>query len=249
MSRELNRKQIDERAVAQQGGWIDRQVHAARARMHLRFLAETRPDPATTVLDVGASAEPALNASNYLEWASPDLKITACGLGHANALWSGLYPGIPYVHGSALKLPFEDNSFDIVYSHAVIEHVGSFDQQCQMLTEALRVARRSVWVTTPDRFHPLEFHTALPLLHWLPKPWHRSLLSRMGLKDFASEQALNLMDRASLLQAASTACARRSDKPSKIHLHTSRFLGCSANLLLHLEAQPAGIGNNRSAAG
>ena len=239
MSRELNPRQLDERAVASQGGWIDRQVHGARSRMHQRFLAETRPGPLTTLLDVGASAEPALNASNFLEWSAPELQITACGLGQPNALWDSLYPGIPYVHGSALNLPFADRSFDTVYAHAVIEHVGSFEQQCQMLVEALRVARHDVWVTTPDRHHPLEFHTALPLLHWLPKPWHRRVLSRMGLHDFATEQALNLMDRRSLLQAVHIACGRGGRKAVEVHLHTSRFLGFSANLLLHLKL-PAG---------
>jgi hypothetical protein len=108
-----------------------------------------------------------------------------------------------------------------------------------MLSEALRVARKGVWVTTPDRYHPMEFHTALPLLHWLPKTWHRHLLLKMGLGDFASEQALNLMDRRDLLKAAQTSHAGLAHKDIRVHLHTSRFLGCSANLLLHLKIQHA----------
>jgi hypothetical protein len=62
-----------------------------------------------------------------------------------------------------------------VHSAAVIEHVGSFARQCDFLKECCRVARRAVFVTTPNRWFPVEFHTILPLVHWLPKPAFRTL--------------------------------------------------------------------------
>jgi hypothetical protein len=35
------------------------------------------------------------------------------------------------------------------------------------VAEALRVSRR-VFITTPNRWFPIEVHTKLPLVHWLP---------------------------------------------------------------------------------
>ena len=46
---------------------------------------------------------------------------------------------------------------------------------------------------TPNRFHPLEFHTKIPIIHWLPKKFYRKILKFLGLKFFADEKNLNLL--------------------------------------------------------
>jgi hypothetical protein len=57
--------------------------------------------------------------------------------------------------------------------------------------ELCRVARR-VFVTTPNRHFPLEVHTLLPFVHWLPKgPRERLLpfddvLDPLSAKDLAA---------------------------------------------------------------
>ena len=53
---------------------------------------------------------------------------------------------VPVAAADAKRLPFRDNSFDIVYSTEVIEHV--LDPEL-MLAELKRVARHTVLVTTP----------------------------------------------------------------------------------------------------
>ena len=92
--------------------------------------------------------------------------ITALGL-HDGARFRERYPHIRYVRGDACALPFEDGAFDVVHSNAVIEHVGGRERQEAFVREALRVGRR-VFVTTPNRWFPVEVHTKLPLVHWLP---------------------------------------------------------------------------------
>jgi len=64
-------------------------------------------------------------------------------------------------------LPFNANSFDIATANAVLEHVGSFEKQVLFVGELCRVARR-VFVTVPNKFFPVENHTALPLAHYQP---------------------------------------------------------------------------------
>jgi hypothetical protein len=47
-----------------------------------------------------------------------------------------------------------------------------------MVAECARVARKGFCLTTPNRWFPVEFHTQLPLLHWLPKAWFRLILEK-----------------------------------------------------------------------
>ena len=105
-----------------------------------------------------------------------------------------------FKQGDACALPFADSSIDVVFSSAVIEHVGAYEKQKQMLAECLRVAKKGVFITTPNRFFPIEMHTLLPLIHWLPKSWHRFLLNKLGLNFYAKEENLNLLSYSDLLK-------------------------------------------------
>ncbi len=109
-----------------------------------------------------------------------------------------------YVEADALRLPFADKSFDLIHSAAVIEHVGSFANQATMIAEALRVARRGICITTPNRWFPIEFHTVTPLIHWLPKPTCRAIFHRLGFGPLAEEANLNLMSEGELRSATAT---------------------------------------------
>jgi ubiquinone/menaquinone biosynthesis C-methylase UbiE len=97
------------------------------------------------------------------------------------------------LRGDGRRLPFADRSFDLVHSSAVLEHVGSRAAQRDFLRELLRVARRAVFVTTPNRWFPVEFHSVLPLVHWLPPPAFRAILRRLGHDELADERNLNLL--------------------------------------------------------
>jgi ubiquinone/menaquinone biosynthesis C-methylase UbiE len=68
------------------------------------------------------------------------------------------------------NLPFDARSFDWVFSNAVIEHVGAWPQQQRFAGEIRRVASRGYFVTTPNKFFPIEPHTMLPLYQFLPVP-------------------------------------------------------------------------------
>jgi SAM-dependent methyltransferase len=150
-------------------------LRSRRRKLRLLF-DELRPGPQTTLLDVGADevgfgtsgGEAGCATHNFLEERYPwPVQITALGL-HDGAVFRERYPSVAYVQGDACELPFADGAFDVVFSNAVIEHVGGKERQQAFVREALRVGRR-VFLTTPNRWFPLDVHTRLPLVHWLPE--------------------------------------------------------------------------------
>jgi len=52
-----------------------------------------------------------------------------------------LNPSGRYIAGSALSLPFRDNSFDVVMASQMAHHLGSEDEVCRHFSEAWRVTR------------------------------------------------------------------------------------------------------------
>jgi hypothetical protein len=85
-----------------------------------------------------------------------------------------------WVAGDGRRLPFRDQSFDVVFSNSVIEHVGDGASQAAFAREVAR-AGRGYWVQTPNRWFPIEPHLLTPLIHWLPKRWQRSIVPRFSI--------------------------------------------------------------------
>jgi ubiquinone/menaquinone biosynthesis C-methylase UbiE len=164
-----------------------------RAEMFRMFMREFSPTASDYVLDMGVTSDQTYSASNYFEEFYPHKdRMVAGGIQDASFLETR-YPGTRYIQADALKMPFADDSFDLVHSSAVLEHVGGSANQARMISECLRVARRGICLTTPNRWFPIEFHTQLPLIHWLPKPMFRSMLVKLGFGPLAEEKNLNLM--------------------------------------------------------
>ena len=95
--------------------------------------------------------------------------------------------------GDAKCLPFSNTSIDVIFSSAVIEHVGSLSDQVKMIGECFRVCKKGVFLTTPNRWFPIDPHTLIPLIHWLPKNYHRKVLKKLGFIFYSQEKNLNLL--------------------------------------------------------
>jgi SAM-dependent methyltransferase len=171
-------------------------------RAFLVFADAARSD---TILDIGATSDRDYDHSNYFEaWYHHKQSITAVGLDDASFLAQD-YPGVRFLRADARELPFRDGTFDYAHSSAVLEHVGSRERQVQLLREAWRISRKGIFFTTPNRWFPVEFHTLLPLLHWLPVRRYRAILAKLGNGFFASEDNLNLLSPRSLVGIATAA--------------------------------------------
>lgn len=205
-------------------GLVMRVLRIQQQRVWRRYAAAFPPDPRQRVLDLGVSGVNTDRSAYFFEENYPYPKqVVAAGLeGPEN--FQPLYPDIAWrTVRRKERLPFDDGAFDVAFVSAVIEHVGTREDQRRFLAEVLRVAR-SAFLTTPSRWYPVELHTMLPLLHWLPPAVYRPLYGRLGFPFFGDEQNLNLLDRRSLRALLPTGVSGE--------VGTLRFLGPVSNLIL-----------------
>jgi methyltransferase family protein len=151
----------------------------SRTRKLELFLETLRPGPETSVVDVGVTDAPfGETTDNFFEAMYPwPERITAVGVTELER-FAAAFPQVRIVQADGRELPFADGEFDVAFSNAVVEHVGGRDAQRALVHELCRVAR-SVFVTTPNRWFPIEVHTLLPFVHWLPRTVTRRLVPGM----------------------------------------------------------------------
>lgn len=132
-------------------GWFERLLQSQRRKLFDAFMLFRHGAADDNVLDVTRRAPD--GGSAFAGWdASTKSLVTTCALDPA-------HPGA--------RLPYADNSFDWVYCGEVIEYAASGARQAALVQECYRVARKGIFVTTPNRRHPLDFCSGLPFTHWL----------------------------------------------------------------------------------
>jgi ubiquinone/menaquinone biosynthesis C-methylase UbiE len=102
------------------------------------------------------------------------------------------------------SLPFADESFDVVLTNHVIEHVGDQSAQLQHLQEIQRVMRREAvgYVAVPNRWQVVEPHYKLAFLSWLPRGLRSSYLQLRNRGKFYDCEPLTMGELEALLQTA-----------------------------------------------
>lgn len=202
--------------------------------MHVRksifklFEEQTKITENDTVLDVGVSADGSIEDVNFFEkWYKFKDKITAVSLANTSCL-ENIYPGLKSIVADGKALPFKDRSFDFVFSSAVIEHVGSHTEQTKFIKECVRVAKKGVFITTPNRWFPIELHVLWPFVHWLPPKFFRKVLLLMKKEPLNLEENLNLISCSRLKRS----CLELFIEKYSITRH--KLLGFTSNLILYI---------------
>jgi SAM-dependent methyltransferase len=155
------------------------------------FLKEFTPGPGLRVLDVGFADIEENISDNFIEKNYPyPERLTALGTA-LPVEFRARYPKIAAVHYDGSIFPFQDGAFDVIWSNAVLEHVGDRRRQASFLKEIKRVAKRA-FVTTPNRYFPIEIHTLTPFLHYLPKKMFDEYLTLVG-KEWAAGEYMHLL--------------------------------------------------------
>ena len=164
-----------------------------RGRKFRQFTRLCLDDEEVEILDVGFSVTEHRGIENTLERSIGDVsRVTALTLADPDGA-EERYPGLTIVRYDGGTFPFSNKEFAACWSNAVLEHVGDEKRRRNFLAEADRVAERSL-LTTPNRWFPIEPHTMIPLLHYLPKQVFDWILRRVG-KEWAAGNYMHLMGR------------------------------------------------------
>lgn len=94
-----------------------------------------------------------------------------------------------------------DNSFDLVHSNSVIEHVGMWNDMAAMACEVMRVGQAG-WIQTPAWEFPVEPHFRTLFMHWFGKPVQRAMFSlsfEKRLRNFPMALRRQTIDSVNLL--------------------------------------------------
>jgi len=127
------------------------------------FLGVIADEGKNTLLDVGGNSG---IDSEWLPLYQEFREVVAVNLNPAPDPYS--LPHVRRMVGDGCCLPFADGSFEWVFSNAVIEHVGGWREQERFAKEIQRVAARGYFVTTPNKYFPIEPHAMLPFYQFLP---------------------------------------------------------------------------------
>lgn len=165
----------------------------ARNEFFRMFLVNTGYSKDKTIIDIGTTPSLSKETNIFLENIKDNPNVS-CLSNQDCRILKKKYKNIKNILvGDGKNTMLNDNSFAIAHSNATIEHVGSFENQVSFVREMLRISKESVFIQTPNRFYPIDFHTILPFIHWFPKKIHRKILKFLKMDFYSKEENLNLL--------------------------------------------------------
>jgi len=177
-----------------------------RRRKWNLFNGEMSPTVGMRVLDVGFSEEEYSDTDNFIEKYYPHQEmLTALGT-DIPIKFKEKYPKVTAIQYDGRTFPFKDKTFDVCWSNAVIEHVGNRGRQLAFINEIRRVAKRA-FITTPNRYFPVEVHTRVPFLHWFDKKTFDRYITLIG-KEWATGEYMYLLSLSEMKSILSDAGIR-----------------------------------------
>lgn len=132
--------------------------------------------------------------------------------------------------GSATDLKqFKDQSFDVVFSNSVIEHLFSWDNQMKMANEIKRVAK-NYFIQTPNYYFPLEPHFNTIGFQYLSRALKIKLLTNIDLGHYTGlrnyNDAANVIDEIKLLRKK-----QMKKLFSEAEIHCEKMFGLNKSII------------------
>lgn len=147
--------------------YIEHKAYEARKKRFIAFeqFISFLPKP-LNIIDLGGE-NAFWEIDQWNSWAlQPGIRITMINIKPEAQRYPNIIPRI----GDARDLhEYPDGSFDLVFSNSCIQLLYDRESQKAMAAEVRRLAP-NYWVQTPNFWFPIESHTRLPLVQFLPKP-------------------------------------------------------------------------------
>ena len=154
----------------------------------IELLLELNSKTELSILEIGVGSG---GISYYFAKVSQgQYKVTAVDVVDSRLIFEGY--DFHLVDGVAL--PFDNETFDVVISNHVIEHVGELDAQILHLRELGRVLKKTGigYLAVPNRWMLFEPHYKLIFLSWLPKKLRSPYLRFAGKGQFYDCEPLQM---------------------------------------------------------
>jgi len=205
--------------------FFDSVVYWHRQKMYQNLSSVLNDSNYKSILDIGSTSDTGKSSNAFLHFLRAD-KIVSISDQEIMGTTRKQFPHVQFKKDNGLKLSIENSSFDLVFSNAVIEHVGNLQNIEQFINEAVRVAKHRVVLITPNRWFFLETHTKLLFLHWIPAKYFRFILKKIGMEFFSLEENLNLLSKSMLHSALSR------QNIENFSLRYVNFLGYPSNIVV-----------------
>lgn len=121
-------------------GWADGPIHRALDSLRKERLLQAAGGPRLRLAELGCGGTPAIFlAQECAKFVAVDFSST--GLSEAAAALKRTNIAFETVEADITNLPFEDGTFDVVYSAHAIYHIDTVHGQAAALREAMRIVR------------------------------------------------------------------------------------------------------------
>lgn len=152
-----------------------------------------------TIIDVGVSPVSAIptDHTNYINeyFLGLGRPIAALGLASEDfSFFRHYYTNCTLHLFDGRNFPNFEKKYDIALCNAVIEHVGTREEQLQWLIGLRSICNRLI-ITTPNRYFPVESHTNTVLKHIFSSKYKERLLSS-NINLFSLREFMNLLSAA-----------------------------------------------------
>ncbi|MCB0450845.1 MAG: class I SAM-dependent methyltransferase [Confluentibacter sp.] len=178
-----------------------------------------------TILDVGGTESFWVNRGYHK---NSDIHITLLNLTKVETKHANMVSVI----GNACDLSeYTDNTFDLVFSNSVIEHLYNFENQELMAKEVQRVGE-NYYIQTPNKYFFIEPHYLLPYFQFLPRKTKLFVLSKTRLSRGNKLSIEKAEDKVAEIQLLSLKDMKHLFPEAKIF--KEKFLGMNKSLTAYL---------------
>jgi len=163
----------------------------SREKKHRLFMHLLHPEANARILNVGITGTRIGFREQLENWYPHPDRITGGGLSFEEVDdYRDSFPSVTPIVFDGCALPFANQSFDIVYSNAVLEHLPGASAVERFTQEVQRVGK-GWFISTPNFWYPIEPHYHVPFMQLLSQDSQRKLASSLGKPTYDHLQLLS----------------------------------------------------------